>query len=1152
MSCATIPPTTQSGLVRKVHAARFRQCIGAVISAFLFLQSTQATAAGPTFDKAVEDLVAAEESLADTLATVVDAPSGNKAAPAVRAAMFRIDRASGRFKGVAKPSPEEDEKVRRQYEKRLVAAEKRLGAEISRVKELAATQPSLRTVVRDIFAFRLGRSPWSATAGGGAAGATAGAAGEAPAPKAAAPKATTASSSPAPAAPSLSRPRPNAAARGNVAQDPSRLLKFTINGVADDDTAARLVAKVKALVGSKADTSPSIETQRRGPVLDILVGPVETSPEALAAKIRFAKVTRVNGRTIELMATSAFGSAEDPPAHQTGQPPASWSVSLEPAPQVVEFPAGKPIRIMLPQGVGNDDVLFPTSQSPFLVLGKNGFNGAPHTLVDLRTAKAVGSIRVALQFSDPWALSPDGEFITAKVENGKQGVWSFKTGKEVRLIDLGSPFFDFVDFAGPDLLIAGRVGERQFQIWNFPSGQMVRQMALVGKPDREAIALSPGRRYLAAVCPDDNTLQVYDLNTGGQVGLFRVSKFGPFNIKCIGLAFSDDGQELAGIFESFGNIRILDWDFATGQLLADHYFDKNSGLKRPLGDRGQAIEWLPDRAGWLVFGYAILERKSGERIWSLPSAGPGPAPGQHRVLDLERVLMVSGQGPGQALTTVALPKDKVGATLKAVSSGGSLVDTILSPATAADWSSAQRLSISKETPPWDVAADPAPKSPARLARPIALNSPFGDVESVLFSAPDSPRVFVCFGPRGGNFFKSGATSEGTTRWVDSYDLSNGQKLSRVELPSVSEPIAASPDGAQLLLRTIKNPERLDLLSVNDRRNLVGWRPYESDSGDARAVAWADFLDADRVLTLSGGGTLVLWKLPECKATYAVDEAGALPAGLSPGRKVLAVFSGTAVRFFDPQTGALRGNSAPVPSRGDRWITPPKALAFAQDGQQLAVALDERLVVWELAKGQVTSDISVPGERSSVEWCGARRVLVDNRALFDLDRKFEVWSYRAGLAAAGSPDGRHWFVTGTFEKDPAFLAAVSLPEPALDAVLTKYDDPRFPALIRPGGRISIDLEIEGAPQDPVALRKSILDHFSASAQRAGVMVADGQPVRIVVSLKEVQGTVMLQLRSFGGPNRETTSFPQHNIEYEAYLVDQAGRIPLGIKQVFIPK
>src|SRR5205823_120712 len=129
---------------------------------------------------------------------------------------------------------------------------------------------------------------------------------------------------------------------------------------------------------------------------------------------------------------------------------------------------------------------------------------------------------------------------------------------------------------------------------------------------------------------------------------------------CLGMTFSNDGKELAAVFQSSGYPRILCWDMSNGKLVADHRL-KDDTLKRAANDPGRAVEWFPDREAWLVFGQSIIDRQTGQRIWMLPATGPGVAPTPRRVADVDRVLIVSGQGRSQLVRSIRLPKDRIAA-----------------------------------------------------------------------------------------------------------------------------------------------------------------------------------------------------------------------------------------------------------------------------------------------------------------------------------------------------------------------------------------------------------------------------------------------------------------------------------------------------------
>jgi hypothetical protein len=825
-----------------------------------------------------------------------------------------------------------------------------------------------------------------------------------------------------------------------------------------------------------------------------------------------------------------------------------WQVKVDPPAEAVPVPAGKTLRIPIPENFfkGND-VLFPTLASPFVAVGKNRGDDNMREVWDLRTGKRVSRLGGKIDLDEkPMALSPDGQLLAGKVgSKDVVQVWSIAARKPVGQVVLGRGSPDVFDFLGTDRLLVGSSREKVLEIWDFKAGRKLREIAMPTPFDPRSPAISPGARSLAVTCKDDSRLRVYDLQTGQVAGAETLPKDGAFGPEAQGLAFSPDGAELAAVFEAFGKVRILCWKVADGRIAADVGFDNTSGIKRQFGYEGPGIQWIPGLDAWLVFGEAVIDRTTGQKVHAFPFDRQNFPPSPRRPLDAGRMLVVTGDR-SRAVVGAEIPP-LVGKALEIARAGGSAVDAQLPPLTAADLSKARAVPAATGAVTWSVAPDPAPAGKLFVSRPIALRSQNGEPQRILFSAPDSAVVLVS-NQAGGRL----GGQEDQPRWLDRYDLTGGKHLGRLDLPPVSEPIAVSPDGTLALTIDAQGRNRLDVWSLTEKAPVAGWRPYDSEAGEDKVVAWAAFLDAEHVLTLNTPGRLILWSVPSCQAVYIAESGSRGTAALSPGRKWLVLCSGGTVRFLDPMSGEAQGEVAPSSAQRDLEM---KAAAFSADGRELLALLNETLVRWDLATGRAVAEFRSPvGTGTHLEWCGPRHALIDTQKLVELDTQRHIWSYFGPTAAAGGPDGLHWFAAAVFPSPAPVLAAVQMPSREVDRVLAMAADPRVPALLRAGGKVSLQLDLNGPPKDPEGYRKALTDGLTTRLRAVGVTVADGQPVRLVVSVQEGDtGETVELLKMFpaaGDNSSASRTIAIKKLEYQLSIVDPQGNISLVPKQTLI--
>lgn len=322
-----------------------------------------------------------------------------------------------------------------------------------------------------------------------------------------------------------------------------------------------------------------------------------------------------------------------------------WQVKPDPPAEVVEIPADKPVRIPVPPNFfkGND-ALFPTTASPFVSVGKNRGDDNVREVWDLRTRRRAGRLPGKIDLDEKlMALSPDGQSLAGKAgfKNSAQ-VWSIATGRPLLQVDLGNASPDVFDFAGPDRLVVGSTRGKVLEVWDIKAGQKLHSLQIPSPFDRDAVAISPGARYLAATFKDDTMLRVYDLETGQVAGEETLPKEGPFGWTGQGMAFSPDGSELAAVLESFGKVRILCWNVADGSIAADFRFDDQSGVKRAFGYEDRGIQWIPGLNAWLLFGESVIDRKTGQKVHTFPFDRQDFQPGPRRPLSAGRMLIVFG------------------------------------------------------------------------------------------------------------------------------------------------------------------------------------------------------------------------------------------------------------------------------------------------------------------------------------------------------------------------------------------------------------------------------------------------------------------------------------------------------------------------------
>ena len=588
--------------------------------------------------------------------------------------------------------------------------------------------------------------------------------------------------------------------------------------------------------------------------------------------------------------------------------PELWKVKPDPSPETP--PAiTQEVLLRVPPSFFGGEVVYPTAPSVVVAVGRNGDQNDVREFWDLAARKRVGALRGGVKLDKPYALSADGTLFAGKNDRSFV-VYETKTGRMIAQLNVASPFADFVDFAGPGQVVTGTSGDRRFEIWDLKTQKSELDIAPRDRVARESVVLSPGRKYLAMI--GASTLWVYDLQSGRKAGEAPVPKNNIFELACKGLAFSPDGSELAGLFDSFG-LHLLCWDVATGRLTHQFKYDDKSGIKMPPGFEGGALDWLADRAGWLLFGVVVIDHQSGQKTFTIPSDERGSDKNPRKVVGKNLVLIPSGDAQNRVVRGFPLPSETIARAAKLIASGGSAADAALPPLKTVDLSTARKVAVPAAAPDWSVQADGPRAASALLKRSIPTQVPANEAIGLLLTGMEGHQGALVSIPGGANAFDPNQ-NEGKPRRLLRFDALSGRILGRSELTGLSDPVALSPDGAEVLTIDNRDRRRLDVYSTADSGHVAGWRPYDKEASDEdKGVVWADFLAPDRVLTANRSGLLVLWSLPDCKAVYVAEGACEGAPVLSPGRKYLAAYTGGVMRLLDASTGAVKGEAQPPAS-----------------------------------------------------------------------------------------------------------------------------------------------------------------------------------------------------------------------------------------------
>jgi hypothetical protein len=380
----------------------------------------------------------------------------------------------------------------------------------------------------------------------------------------------------------------------------------------------------------------------------------------------------------DVVAAKPGGEPAKPPPAAAVPPPAlgRWQVRPDPLPDGLTLPerAGGKVPLggsaVRPNEVV-EQVIFPTSPSPFVSVAVKGPTHDAHEVWDLRTMKRVG---VTVKPEDPFsraALSPDGAYfaVPSLMPDPGQGaeVYAVADGRLSKLpviTEKGQSFHE-VDFAGPGqvvtlIQVSEKAGpEVLVQVWDIKERKELRRFKAAASLDRNQRAFSPGRRYIALTHREPHRLQLYDLTTAELAGELPL----PADSQTVGLSFSPDGKLLAGLFKEGGATRLLAWNLDGGTGSA-RFTLGSEAVPKVEAYLGPALDWMPDNSGWVVYGRRIVDRQIGEYYWPIPAEKRDASP--RRIFPDARLAYVGSERGKTFLFIVPLQKELMDEALKRV------------------------------------------------------------------------------------------------------------------------------------------------------------------------------------------------------------------------------------------------------------------------------------------------------------------------------------------------------------------------------------------------------------------------------------------------------------------------------------------------------
>ncbi|MCA9115270.1 MAG: hypothetical protein KDA79_09285 [Planctomycetaceae bacterium] len=833
-------------------------------------------------------------------------------------------------------------------------------------------------------------------------------------------------------------------------------------------------------------------------------------------------------------------------------PPVKWDVQADPVANSFE-PSPRRIRIPF-SGRGSQITIYPEHTSRFVALGNNFIPTNEREIWDLSTRKQIGRIQAGLGMQRG-VLGPNGKWFACLSSTEDQlllfDVKSGQVAAEIPLEKTRISLTPEIRFAGADRLVVLRY-QQPLEVWSIAEGRQERSIPVAPNPEMGSLATSPGGRYAALVVRSSNLrtseVSVLDLEQGSIAGTVLLEPLTGRNaVNCDGLAFSRDGQFLAGVLRSFSKDfghRLVGWDVASGEFAFDFELDKDLKKDSFSGSNySPDVQWFPGGQRMLVYGRFVFDRQAGGPVWRVPedleTTGETAS-----VFGDDRVLLVGGDNKDRHVMQVKIPVDELAQATKSVAAGGLAIDVDLPPLTAATTDGMVLLQVGKTAVPWQVVPDTPLLPPADfLQSTVRIDALPALIGSVLVSSSATPRAAIAL------------DSTDRNSSVQILDLTEGGQATEFDIPFRAKVLAISRDGSRLLTRVKDSPGRLDVWSIPDGHHIAGWRPHQDEGESRGGIEAAGFVDADHVLTRARNRTIALWEVPSCRCVFALDgkeqssskldyeesriarEAEqreqkilsrrsaeeratdqpvlnpGLPA-ISPGGQTVAVWHMNQIYFVQARTGQILGQ---IPVEGALG-----AAAFSPSGKEFAATYlclgGARLIAINLEDGSTLAEIPLDIRGTRMHWCQDNTLLLDNRRLIDLNHGRVVWTYTHNsiLHSPDSPDGRHYALVGRLPR----LMASTLPHAELATRLKGFVAPPQ-LLLGKGKQVTLDINLSRTSPALTELSEELQENLTGQLTAHGMQIAPGQSLRLAVKLSVENTGKTAQYKPIGQTSGQST-------------------------------
>lgn len=233
------------------------------------------------------------------------------------------------------------------------------------------------------------------------------------------------------------------------------------------------------------------------------------------------------------------------------------------------------------------------------------------------------------------------------------------------------------------------------------------------------------------------------------------------------------------------------------------------------------------------------------------------------------------------------------------------------------------------------------------------------------------------------------------------DMASGKLLANTSLDGHFVIIAMHDDGKQMVAEEVvtsgpfgrEKQHVLVTLALNGSKVALvkRWVPYSNVDEGGRHVRFAEFARGGKLVTCNEPGVVAVWDFASLTLDFFFQIPRTSIPALSPDRQYVGFAGGNKVGIVNLETR----EPAAMKAADDMtfWVKG----AFSPSGKRFAASSQQKLMIWDVATGEVVFEGDIPGIALAygLHFPAEDFVLLSNETLVEWASGIKVWQYSGG-------------------------------------------------------------------------------------------------------------------------------------------------------------